>query len=447
MAPTRYLIVGGDAAGMSAAMQIKRRDPAGELIVLERGDDTSYAACGIPYWLAGDVADLNELAIVTPEEFRKRRGVDVRTRHEAVALDAKAQIVTARTPDGEATFAYDRLLLATGARPILPDWPGRELKGVTPLRNLADARHLEALLSGARTLAVIGGGYVGLEVAEGARRRGLNVVLLEKQNALLGGLDPDLHARLAATAAAHGIDLRMGVTVTGFVGDEHLVAVATDSGEVACDVAIVALGVRPNSELAAAAGVCLGAGGAIAINERMATNIDGIWAAGDCAEALHVVHRRPVYVPLALGANRGGRVAGTVMAGGDEVFPGIAASAVTKLYDLAVGRTGLLAADLEREGLEFAVTHVQAPARAGYMRGATPIDVKLYYRPSDGRVWGALMWGMDASVAKRTDVLAVAATLGLSVEQVAALDLTYAPPFGPVWDPVLAAANKAAWSR
>jgi len=467
----RIVIIGGDAAGMSAASQIKRWQPEWEVVVFEKGEYTSYAACGIPYYLAGDVAEFDDLVVVTPEQFRKRRGIDVRMGCEVVAIDTAARTVRA-TSAGESgaetvTESYDRLLIATGASAIVPPWPGVGLEGVLALRNLTDTRRMEALLEGgARRAVIVGAGYIGLEMAEAFSRRGLEVTVVEKLAGVMGGVEAKITEMVAAELAEHGVELRLETTVEGFVaageGDSapggtesaggagsrplagsRLGAVKTDQGEIEADIAVVALGVRPNVGLAREAGVALGDTGAIRVDERQRTSAENVFAAGDCAEAYHRVLERPAYVPLALGANRQGRVAGANMAGGADRFPGIVGSAVTRVFELSLSRTGIDAAAAEAAGIPCRSAAASGPSRAHYFPGHDPLWVKLFFRSDDHRLLGAWLVGRDPAAGKRGDILATALSAGMTVLEVADLDLSYAPPFAPVWDPVLKAANRA----
>jgi NADPH-dependent 2,4-dienoyl-CoA reductase/sulfur reductase-like enzyme len=434
---------------MSAAMQIRRRQPDWRVTVLESGRYTSYAACGIPYLIAGDVDLLDSLVVVSPEEFRTRRGVDVRTGWEATAIDSGARRVTARTPDGEEVLAYDRLLIATGAEAILPRWPGAELEGVTALRNLVDAERVLGRLRGAtRRVAIIGAGYVGLEMAEAFGRRGLEVTVIEKQPGAMGGRDLELTEWVQRELGARGVELRLSTTVEGFEGESGRVrALTTDAGVIEADLALIALGVRPRAELARAAGIALGDTGAIRVDEHQRTSAEDVFAAGDCAEAWHRVLERPVFVPLALGANRQGRVAGANMAGDAERFPGIIGSAVTRVFDLVIARCGIDEGEAERAGIPLRSTAARAVSRAHYMPDSGQVWVKILFRADDHRVVGATLAGHDPCLGKRSDVIGTAITAGMTVEQVADLDLSYAPPFAPVWDPLLQAANKARFER
>jgi len=441
----KCLIIGGDAAGMSAAMQIRRRQPTWEVTVLERSNFTSFAACGIPYLIAGDVGELDDLVVVSPQVFRSDRGVDVRTEWEAVRLDLDARTVLAQTPSGDEELGYDRLLLATGAEPVQPPWPGAELEGVSSLRTLVDAeRILRQLQAPTERVVIIGAGYVGLEMAEAFRRRGLSVTVVEKQMGVMGGSEATVNELVQRELTTHGVDLRIGMTVEGFEGEgSRLRAVVTDHGAIKADLALVALGVRPGSTLARAAGIELGASNAIRVDDHQRTSTEGVVAAGDCAEVWHRVLEQPTYIPLALGANRQGRVAGTNMAGGDDRFPGIVGSAVMRVFDLVIGRCGVDEQAAERAGIVVGNAEASAGSRAHYMPGNDEVWVKITYREDDHRLIGSILAGHDQCLGKRCDILATAITAGMTVEAVADLDLSYSPPFAPVWDPVLQVANKA----
>lgn len=442
----KILIIGGDAAGMSAAMQIRRRQPDWRVTVLERGEHTSYAACGIPYFLAGDVSDMESLIVVSPEAFRSKRGVDVRTGCEAVAIEVERQRVSYRTPSAEVeTATYDRLLIATGASAVRPSWPGIDLEGVVPVRDLRDAARLRGLIeAGASRCVVVGAGYIGLEMAEALRRRGLEVTVVEKLDGVMGGSQPEVTRRVEQELGRHGAELRLTTAVEGFEGqDGRLRAVVTDHGPVPADIAVIGLGVRPNVALAESAEIPLGASGAIRVDSRQRTAAPEVFAAGDCCEAHHLVLGRPAYLPLALTANRQGRVAGAAMAGDDAHFPGIVGSAVTRTFDLTLARTGIDEAVARSEKLAIRTTEVQAASKAHYFPGSEPLWVKLIFRADNHKLLGAWLVGRDPSAGKRADVVATALSAGMSVQQLAELDLSYAPPFSPVWDPLLQAANNA----
>ena len=343
----RLVIIGGDAAGMSAAAQARRMTSAGELeiVAFERGSRTSYAACGLPY-LVGGLVETPELLIARTPEQHRANGIDVRIHHEVTAIDAKASTVTVRDLDTgrEAVEHYDELLIGTGASGIAPPWPGIDAEGVLQLRTLDDAADVERRLgAGARRAVVVGAGYIGLEVAEALLERGLDVTVVERLDAPMGAvLDADMAAHVADAMRAAGIDLRLGTAVTGFTAvDGRVTAVETAAGPVAADLVVIGLGVRPNVDLARAAGIGVGEAGGIIVDDHLRTGTPHVWAAGDCVESRHRITGRSVVVALGTHANKQGRVAGTNIAGGDATFAGVLGTAITKFRNLEIGRTGL----------------------------------------------------------------------------------------------------------
>lgn len=445
----RLVIIGGDAAGMSAAAQLRRAKTAEEfeIVVFERSARTSYAACGLPYLIAGFVKAPDNLVARTPEQHRAK-GIDVRIRHEVTAIDVKASAVTVRDLDSglESTEGYDELLISTGASGISPPWPGIDAKGVLQLRTLDDAAKVERLLAhGARRAVVVGAGYIGLEVAEALLQRGLHVTVVERLDAPMGAvLDADMAEDVAAAMKAAGIDLRLGTAVTGFtVGGDHVTAVETESGPVEADLVVIGLGVRPNAELARAAGIGVGESGGIRVDHRLRTDAPHIWAAGDCVESHHRTSGRSVVVALGTHANKQGRVVGTNMAGGDAAFGGVLGTAITRFREMEIARTGLTEREAKAAGLDAISVTTEASSRAHYYPGAEPMKIKLVVERGSGRLLGAQIVGGEGA-GKRIDVLATALWNDMTVAEVGGMDLSYAPPFSPVWDPVLLAAGKAA---
>ena len=445
----RLVIIGGDAAGMSAASQARRMKPRGELeiVVFERSTRTSYAACGLPYLVGGFVKSAEDLIARTPEQHRAK-GIDVRTRHEVTAIDVKAAAVTVRDLDGggESVMPYDELLIGTGAAGISPPWPGIDAQGVLQLRTLDDAAQVERLLAaGARRAVVVGAGYIGLEVAEGLLERGLEVTVVERLDAPMAAvLDADMAAGVAAAMRAAGIDLRLGTAVTGFTtAGGRVTAVDTAAGALAADLVVIGLGVRPNAELARAAGIGVGAAGGIVVDDHLRTDTPHVWAAGDCVESLHRVTRRPVVVALGTHANKQGRAAGTNIAGGDARFGGVLGTAITRFRGLEIALTGLSEQQAAAAAFDAVGITTEASSRAHYYPDAQPMKIKIVAERGSGRLLGAQIVG-GAGAGKRIDVLATALWNDMSVAEVAGMDLSYAPPFSPVWDPVLLAAGKAA---
>lgn len=444
----RMVIVGGDAAGMSAASQARRRRGPDELAItaFERGCFTSYSACGIPYWIAGDVASHEQLIARTPEEFRTRYTVDVRLGTEVVELDLDRREVVARSDSGTERTGFDTLVLATGAVPLRPRLPGVDAPGIFGVQTLGDGVAVRAAVeSGARRAVVVGGGYIGVEMAEALLRRGLAVTLVEQSSEPMSTLDPDMGRLVREAMVGLGIEVRTRCTATGFETDAEgrVRRVVTDAGELAADVVVLGIGVRPGTALAVEAGLAIGPTGGVRTDRRMrVVGADGVWAAGDCVETYDLVARQPVYVPLGTHANKQGRVVGVNVGGGYATFPGVVRTAVSKVCSLEIARTGLREVDAERAGLQVVTATVESTTRAGYFPGASPIITKVLAERGSGRLLGAQIVGREGA-AKRIDALAVALWNGMTVDEMTSLDLAYAPPFAPVWDPVLVAARKA----
>ena len=372
----------------------------------------------------------------------------MRTRHEVTAIDASASTVTVRDLDSgqESAVDYDDLLISTGASGILPKWSGIDAKGVLQLRTLDDAAAVEQLIAaGARRAVVVGAGYIGLEVAEGLLQRGLQVTVVERLDAPMGAvLDADMAIDVAAALRAAGIDLRLGTAVTGFTVEGGRVrAVETAAGPFEAELVIIGLGVRPNAELARAAGVGVGESGGIQVDDHLRTDTPHIWSAGDCVESHHRMTGRSVVVALGTHANKQGRVGGTNMAGGDAAFGGVLGTAITRFKDLEIARTGLTEREAMVAGLDAIGVTTEASSRAHYYPGAQPMKIKMVVERGSGRLLGAQIVG-GTGAGKRIDVLATALWNGMTAAEMAGMDLSYAPPFSPVWDPVLLAAGKAA---
>lgn len=443
----RVVVIGGDAAGMSAAAQASRGVDEVELVVFEKGRYTSYAACGLPYFVGGLVPDSNRLVARSPEQHRAN-GIDVRTGHEVTAIDLDRREVEVRSLDDGITSRepFDHLLVATGASPIRPPFPNIDAPGVTGIHTIPDAVALDGMIRdrAPRRAVVVGGGYIGLEMVEALLSRGLEVTLVEKLDQPMATLDPDMGARVAEGLASLGVDLRLGTGVEGFdVGADGWVrAVATEAGEVPAELVVMGLGVRPNVRLAADAGIRIGPSGGIATDARMATDVPGVWAAGDCAESFHRVSQRPAWVALGTHANKQGRVVGLNVSGTHARFPGVIGTAVTKVSDIEIARTGLHLREAAAAGFDAVADTIEGTSRAHYYPGGAPMAVKVVAERGTGRLLGAQIVG-GPEAAKRIDALAVAVWNEMTVDEVSQLDLGYAPPFSPVWDPTLIAARRA----
>ncbi|MFC5145792.1 FAD-dependent oxidoreductase [Streptomyces aureoversilis] len=452
MAVQRLVVVGGDAAGMSAASRARRRRGPGELEItaFERGRFTSYSACGIPYWAGGVVDGPDALIARTPEEHRDR-GIDVRMRTEVTGLDLEKQRVLARDLESgeERWHGFDHLVLATGARPVRPPLEGIDAPGVHGVQTLEDGRALvDALNGGAagRRAVVVGAGYIGVEMAEALVLRGYAVTVVERSSQPMATLDPDMGGLVRDAMTAMGIDVVTDTEVTAVrTGPDGTArAVATDAGEFPADVVVLGLGVRPETTLAREADLPLGDSGGLLTDRSMRVRgHENVWAGGDCAEVLDLVSGRTRHIALGTHANKHGQVIGTNVTGGRATFPGVVGTAVSKVCDLEIARTGLLESQAREEGLRYVTATIESTSRAGYYPGARPMTVKMLAEHGTGRLLGVQIVGREGA-AKRVDVAAVALTAGMTVDQMTSLDLGYAPPFSPVWDPVLVAARRAA---
>lgn len=443
----RLVVIGGDAGGMSAVAQARRlRGDDLEVVVLERTGHTSYAACGLPYLVAGEVGDADELVARSPEEFREQ-GVDVRTHHEAVAIDTAERTVTARDLDADTTVTvdYDQLMIATGAAPVRPPLPGIDAAGVFDLRTIPEALEVDAAAASAVRAVVVGAGYIGLEVAEAFRARGLEVTVVEMADQPMTTLDPDVAEHVTAALERLGVDLRLSEAVEGFETDDDgtVRAVSTSAGTIETSLVVVGLGVRPSSTLAAEAGVPTGASGGIVVDRRMRTPVEGVWAAGDCVESFHRISGEKVVIALGTHANKQGRVAGTNLGGGYATFDGVLGTAITRVGDREVARTGLNEAEAARAGFGFVTATATGATRARYYPGAADAVVKMVAERSTGRLLGGQVVGGEGA-GKRIDTIATALWCGMTVGDLGGVDLSYAPPFSPVWDPVLLAAGRTA---
>jgi NADPH-dependent 2,4-dienoyl-CoA reductase/sulfur reductase-like enzyme len=447
----KLVVIGGDAGGMSAASQARKRiGPDGlEIVVFERGHFTSYSACGIPYWIGGSVDDRDALIARSPAEHRKA-GIDVRLQHEVVGIDLDRREVVAHdlAGGGETREGFDHLMYAAGAIPVAPDWARLRGQGVFGVQTLDDGAAIQDWLGrhpAPRRAVVIGGGYIGVEMAEAMVNRGLSVTLLEKSpQPMAKTVDPDMGTLVADAIRGQGIEVVTEAHVTGLdTTGGRVCAVVTPDGPLPADIVLLGLGVRPNSALAEDAGLAVGPTGGVRTDRRMRVEgADGIWAAGDCVETRHLITGQPVHVPLGTHANKQGRVAGINLGGGYATFPGVIGTAVTKVCDLEVARTGLTAKEADKAGYAYETAVVKSTSRAGYYPGSSTMTIKLIAERRTGTLLGAQIVGR-AEAAKRIDALAIAVWNRMTVEEMTALDLGYAPPFAPVWDPVLIAARKA----
>jgi NADPH-dependent 2,4-dienoyl-CoA reductase/sulfur reductase-like enzyme len=422
----RLVVIGGIAAGLSAAARARRIDAGLEILVLEQGGLISYGACGLPYLLDGRVRTPDELVAYTPAQFSRERNIAVRTRARVASIaHPRRELVLA---DGERVH-YDRLVIATGARPSHAGIAGADLPHVFTLHTMQDALRLQFRLRDGHpySAVVIGAGYIGLEAAEALRRRNLAVTVIEAGANALHRDDPELTAAVIRHMARCNIEVRMNTRVASIE-------------ELHADVVVLAAGIQPNAELAFEAGIERGRTGAIRVDERTETNLPGVYAAGDCAEVHHVVLGRPAYIPLGTTANKMGRVAGANAAGARERFPGVVGTSIVSLFDTGFAVTGLSAEQARREGFSPVAARIEARSRAAYFDGR-PTTVELVADRATRRLLGGTVIGEDGA-AGRINVIAAALHARLRVEDFESLDLAYAPPFAPVWDPLLIAAQQ-----
>jgi NADPH-dependent 2,4-dienoyl-CoA reductase/sulfur reductase-like enzyme len=446
MARERLLIIGGVAAGMSAASRARRRDANLEIVVLEQGSDVSYGACGLPYYISGRVAEAQDLVVYTADFFRKKREIDVRLRHKAVGIEPGRRVVQVEAEHGQRIeMHYDALVLATGGAPA-ESVPGAERENVFTVGDLASAVRLREFLDAKKPqrAAIIGSGYIGLEIADALRSRELEVTILERSEAVIDGLEPEIAADIERVLSAHGVALLKRAPATQIAGPAGGLATNVQhglAGTLATDLVILATGIRPRTKLAEAAGIVLGRTGAIAVDDAMRTNLGGIYAAGDCTEVQHLVAGAAAYIPLGTTANKQGRVAGENAAGGRARFPGVVGTLVTQVFELEIGKTGLSVEQARGYGFAAASVGITTMSRAKYF-GGKPLLAKIVWDKASGRLLGCQIAGQDGA-AKRVDAAAVALQARTKVADLLYLDLGYAPPFEGVWEALLIAANEA----
>lgn len=446
MAHNKLVVIGGDAAGMSAASKVRREQPDREIIVFEKSDFTSYSACGIPYFISEKVKTYQELIVRDPDTFRNKYHIDVRTQHLVLSVDTdnkKIKVLNKKTGD-EFWESYDQLMIATGGKAFCPDVAGYDSENVFGVTTLKSGINIERYIEEKKpqNAVIVGGGYIGLEMAESLLERGLKVSLINRSEQVMNTLDPDMGALVSEALRGLGVELFLGEALTGFdVKEGKVTAVLTDKQSIPADIVILGMGSRPNTDFLEGSKIELGARGAIKVDGQLRTNIPDVWAAGDCTESLHLVSKEHVYIALGTIANKTGLVAGSSIAGEKMVFPGVVGTAVCKICSYEVARTGLLEKQLQKLNIDYVKATIESRTRAHYYPGSKKIVVKLLAEKNSGRLLGGQIIGEEGA-AKRIDVLATALTHNLTLQNIIDLDLSYAPPFSPVWDPVQTAARK-----
>ncbi|XHR29284.1 MAG: FAD-dependent oxidoreductase [Chthoniobacteraceae bacterium] len=442
MSAKKIVIIGGVAGGASCATRCRRLDETAEILLLDRGPYVSFANCGLPYYVGGVIKEESKLLLASEALFRERFNIEVRTRHEAFAIDREKQEIEVREQATGRVYRerYDALVLSPGASAIRPPLPGIDLPGIFVLRSIPDSREIRAWIETkkARHAVVVGGGFIGLEMAENLAHRGLSVTVVEMLNQVMPPLDPEMARPIQEHMEAHGIQMALGDGVAGFEQTpEGQLVVKTQSGAAhPGDLVILAIGVRPESGLAKAAGLALGERGGIRVDDRMRTNDPHIWAVGDAVETRDLVTGQYTLIPLAGPANRQGRIAADVICGRDSRFRGVQGTAICGVFDMAVASTGASEKGLKRAGItDYEKIYLHPAQHVGYYPGAKPINLKVLFRKSDGLILGAQAVG-EADVARRIDVIATAMQFGGTVYDLEQAELCYSPQFGGAKDPV-----------
>lgn len=440
----KFLIIGGDAAGMSAASRAKRKQPRMDVTVLEQTGDVSYSACGMPYNIADPDRDMADLVVRHAHAFREKQDIDLRTGYRVESIDPSGKTVKGRTSNGDGfQLPYDKLLIATGASPIIPNLPGFDFHGVLGLKSLADGRRIKEFIIDhhVRKVVIIGMGYIALEMCEALRARDIEVIMVKPRPVFLPWMNENLSSMVKDEVLAHGVEMHPGQELKGIEKTVSDLRVICSDRVFECQMVLVATGIRPNSRLAEEAGLELGVKKAIAVDRTLLTSEKHIYAAGDCADAYHVVTGRKTWVPLALRANRAGWAVADHVTSDKVWLQGIAGTAVFKVFDLQVARTGLGLAESREFDFDPVEVVIRSSTRAHAHPGASPIAVQMVGDRKSGRLLGVQMVAKEGA-AHRVNAPAVALHAGMTVEEFSQSDLAYAPPFGPVWDPMLTAANQ-----
>ena len=440
----RFVVIGGDAAGMSAASRAKRSMPALEVTVLEMTTDVSYSACGMPYNIAEIDREMDDLVVRHAQVFRDKQGIDLRVGHCVESIDRGKKRVSGKDLHGEEfKISYDKLLIATGASPIMPDLPGFDQDGVMGLKKLEDGRNIKNFIrsQGVRKIVIIGMGYIALEMCEALRARDIEVHMVKPRPIFLPWMPDELASLVKEEAESHGARIHLGHKIERIDRDGNILKVVCPDLALESQMVLVAVGVNANSKLASEAGIELGPSGAIAVDRALRTNDEDIFAAGDCADAFHVVTGERTWIPLALRANRAGWAVADNVTGKSVELDGVAGTSVFKVFNLQVARTGLGMVEAKKLGFEPIEVVIKARSRAHAHPGASTIGVQMVGDRNTGRLLGAQLVGNEGA-AHRVNAPAVALHLKMTVEEFSQCDLAYAPPFSPTWDPMLTAANQ-----
>lgn len=440
----KIVVIGGVAAGTKAAAKLRREMPDARVLLIAAGREISYAGCGLPYYIGGTIRDRAQLVVNTPEQFARATGVEVHTREEATGVDREARRVTARSLDTgeERAYDYDKLVVAVGASAVRPPIAGADLQGVFTLRSPDDAEALRVWLKerAARRIAIVGGGPIGLEVAEGLLAKGIGATVVEMAPHILPGYDVDMCAYMEHFLTEKGIEIRTGARVEAILGEGRATGLRTDQGEVAADAVLLSVGIRPNTAFLADSGIERLPNGTVRVDRTMRTNDPDIYAVGDCVTVTNRITGKPQWSPMGSSANLEGRLAALDLAGEDEEYPGVLGTGVVKLPGIEAGRTGLTAAQAREEGFDAVSAIAVVDGRPHYYPGASVLIVKMVAECGTMRLLGMQVFG-GGGVDKAVDVAVTAISLGATLPQLHNMDFAYAPPFSTAIHPVAAAAN------
>lgn len=447
MSKRKLVVIGGDAAGMTAASKIRREQPEWEIKVFERGNHTSYAACGMPYYIGGQVETEEFLIVRKPDVFKKKQHIDARIRHEVIEIDCPNKRVRVNNIDKQEEFweSWDDLLIATGASPIVPKMENIDAGGIFTLSTLQSGIDVFNFIKEEKPAkaVIVGGGYIGVEMAEALLARSIEVSLIDMAPQLMTTLDKDMADLILEYMKEQEVKVFLEEKLVKFKKDAEgkVNAVVTDKQTIPANIVILGVGVKPNAEPAAKAGIRTGANGAIHINKRCETSVPNIWAAGDCAESFHLLSQKQVHIALGTVASKHGLVAGINISGGNAKFPGVLGTAITKFKEMEISRTGLSEKEAKSLGIDYRTETITSLSPAGYYPGAEKINVKLVVNKHTKQIIGGQIVGFKGA-AKRIDTLVTAITAGFTAQQLLNLDLSYAPPFSNVWDPVQITARR-----
>jgi NADPH-dependent 2,4-dienoyl-CoA reductase/sulfur reductase-like enzyme len=436
----RVAVIGGGAAGMSAASRARKIRPDAEIAVFEKNGFVSYAPCGIPYYVENLVDKAEKLMTYTSEFFKKERNIDVRLHSYVENVETGSKTLTEVQNGKSSSVKWDKLVIASGAEPIKPRIAGIELEGVYTAKFIEDGIRIKEAAERASNIVIVGGGYIGVEMAEAFVQIGKNVVVVEMLPHILANFDPEMSDIVEKKLAQRNVNLKVGEKVVEFTGKDHVQNVVTDRDEYLADLVIVAVGFKPNVDLARKIGLKLGDTGAIETKDTMETSVEGIYACGDCVETTHLITGEKTWIPLGPTANKMGYIAGSNLFGQNHKFPGVLGTAFTKAFDLQIARTGLTEIEAKKKGIDPDAVFIKAPTRAHYYPGNVEIALKIVSEKSTGKLLGAQCTGKEG-VTGRINSFAAMLYMKANRTDLFLTDFGYAPPFAPVWDPLVIASR------